>query len=48
MSRDQLKQLKDRETENARPGRSASDLTLDKIILTESIQGNIYPPSTPP
>ena len=40
MSRDQLKRLKELETENARPRRAASDLTLDKMILTEAARGN--------
>jgi len=40
MSRDQLKRLKDLETENARLRRAVSDLTLDKMILTEAARGN--------
>ena len=40
MSRDQLKRLKELETENTRLGRAVSDLTLDKMILTEAAQGN--------
>ena len=36
MSRDQLKRLKQLETENARLRRAVSDLTLDKMILTEA------------
>jgi len=36
MSRDQLKRLKELETENARLRRAVSDLTLDKMILTEA------------
>ncbi|SDX69807.1 transposase, partial [Roseicitreum antarcticum] len=35
MSRDQLKRLKELETENTRLRRAVSDLTLDKVILTE-------------
>ena len=40
MSRDQLKRLKELETENARLRRAVSDLTLDKMILTEAALGN--------
>ena len=40
MSRDQLKRLKELETENTRLRRAVSDLTLDKMILTEAAQGN--------
>ena len=40
MSRDQLKRLKELETENARLRRAVSDLTLDKMILTETARGN--------
>ena len=40
MSRDQLKRLKDLETENTRLRRAVSDLTLDKMILTEAARGN--------
>jgi len=40
MSRDQLKRLKELETENARLRRAVSDLTLDKMILTEAARGN--------
>lgn len=36
MSRDQLKRLKELETENMRFRRDVSDLTLDKMILTEA------------
>ena len=36
MSRDQLKRRKELETENARLRRAVSDLTLDKMILTEA------------
>ncbi|SHJ71007.1 Transposase, partial [Palleronia salina] len=35
MSRDQLKRLKELETENQRLRRAVSDLTLDKMILSE-------------
>jgi transposase-like protein len=40
MSRDQLKRLKELETENTRLRRAVSDLTLDKMILTEVARGN--------
>ena len=40
MSRDQLKRLKLLETENTRLRRAVSDLTLDKLILTEAARGN--------
>jgi putative transposase len=37
---DQVKRLKDLETENARLRRAVSDLTLDKLILQEAARGN--------
>ena len=40
MKRDQLKRLKALETENQRLRRAVSDLTLDKMILTEAARGN--------
>jgi putative transposase len=40
MSRDQLKRLKELEAENTRLRRAVSDLTLDKMILTEAARGN--------
>ncbi len=40
MSRDQLKRLKELERENQRLRRAVSDLTLDKLILTEAARGN--------
>ena len=40
MSRDQLKKLKLLEAENTRLRRAVSDLTLDKMILTEAAGGN--------
>src|ERR1044072_3910954 len=36
----QVKRLKDLETENARLRRAVSDLTLDKLILAEAAKGN--------
>jgi len=40
MSRDQLKRLKQLETENTRLRRAVSDLMLDKMILAEAARGN--------
>ena len=40
MIRDQLKRLKELETENQRLRRAVSDLTLDKLILKEAARGN--------
>jgi putative transposase len=37
---DQVKRLKELETENTRLRRTVSDLTLDKLILTEAATGN--------
>ncbi len=37
---DQLRRLKDLETENARLRKAISDLTLDKLILQEASRGN--------
>ena len=37
---DQVKRLKDLETENTRLRRAVSDLTLDKLILKEAASGN--------
>ena len=37
---DQVKRLKALETENTRLRRAVSDLTLDKLILTEAAKGN--------
>ena len=37
---DQVKRLKDLETENARLRKAIADLTLDKLILKESASGN--------
>ena len=37
---DQVKRLKDLEPENARLRRAVSDLTLDKLILSEAARGN--------
>ena len=40
MSRDQLKRLRELETENTRLKRVVADLSLDKLILTEAARGN--------
>ena len=40
MGRSQLKRLKELEKENQRLRRAVSDLTLDKLILTEAVRGN--------
>jgi putative transposase len=37
---DQVKRLKDLETENMRLRKAVSDLTLDKLILAEAAKGN--------
>ena len=37
---DQVKRLKDLETENLRLRKAISDLTLDKLILQEAARGN--------
>ena len=40
MKSDQVKRLKELEVGNARLRRAVSDLTLDKLILTEAARGN--------
>jgi putative transposase len=37
---DQVKRMKELEAENTRLRRAVSDLTLDKMILTEAARGN--------
>ena len=37
---EQVKRLKELETENSRLRRAISDLTLDKLILQEAARGN--------
>ena len=37
---EQVKRLKELETENTRLRKAVSDLTLDKLILTEAAKGN--------
>lgn len=46
MGTDQLKELKRLQKENERLGKAASDLTLDKLILTEAAWG--APPAVVP
>src|ERR671929_2176927 len=41
---DQIKRLKDLETENARLRRAIADVTLDKLILQEAARGNFWAP----
>ena len=40
MNSDQLKRLKELETENERLRKAVSDLTLEKLILKEAATGN--------
>ncbi len=40
MKVDQARRLKDLERENTRLRKAVSDLTLDKLILNEAIEGN--------
>ncbi len=40
MGRDQVKELKRLQKENERLRRAVSDLTLDKLILSEASRGN--------
>ena len=44
MQRSQLARLKELEKENQRLRRAVSDLTLDKLILTEAAKGNFIRP----
>ena len=39
---DQVKRLKELETENVRLRRAVSDLTLEKLILQEAASGNLF------
>jgi hypothetical protein len=41
---DQVKRLKELEAENARLQKTASDLTLDKMILAEGCSGTVLSP----
>ncbi len=40
IGREQLRRLKELEKENQRVRRAVSDLTLDKLILSEAARGN--------
>lgn len=40
MNQDQLRRLKEPEVENQRPRRAVSDLTLDKLIVSEVAREN--------
>ena len=42
---EQVKRLKDLELENSRLRKAVSDLTLDKLILTEAVQGKLLSPA---
>jgi len=42
LKNDQVKRLKERETENTRLRRAISDLTLDELILQEAARGNYF------
>src|SRR5215218_100644 len=44
---DQVKRLKELETENQRLRKAIADLTLDKLILQEAARGNLLPPCAP-
>src|SRR5215212_8155882 len=41
---DQVKRMKELETENQRLRKAIADLTLDKLILQEAAWGNLLPP----
>ncbi len=41
---DQIKRMKDLETENQRLRKAVADLTLDKLILQEAARGNTQAP----
>jgi len=40
MNRDQLRELKELQKENERLRKTVTDLTLDKLILSEAARGN--------
>jgi putative transposase len=44
---DQIKRMKELETENQRLRKAIADLTLDKLILQEAARGNLLPPRAP-
>ena len=41
---DQVRRMKELETENQRLRKAIADLTLDKLILQEAARGNLLPP----
>jgi len=41
MGTDQLKELKRLQKETERPRKAVADLTLDKLILTQTAKGNV-------
>src|SRR3954454_16016632 len=43
----QVKRMKELETENQRLRKAIADLTLDKLILQEAARGNLLPPRAP-
>src|SRR3954464_10107261 len=45
---DQVRRMKELETENARLRKAVSDLTLDKLILQEAARGRRLEPRAPP
>ena len=45
---DQVRKLKELEAENALLRRAVSDLTLDKMILTDAARGNVIAPPIHP
>src|SRR5215212_9524712 len=44
---DQVRRMKELETENQRLRKAVADLTLDKLILQEAARGNLLPPCAP-
>src|SRR4051794_24714514 len=44
---DQVRRMKELETENQRLRKAIADLTLDKLILQEAARGNLLPPRAP-
>jgi len=45
---DQARRMKDLERENERLRKAVSDLTLDKLILKEALEGKLLTPFPPP
>src|SRR3982751_5610742 len=44
---DQVRPMKELETENQRVRKAIADLTLNKLILQEAARGNLLPPRAP-